>query len=266
MILLTSNMVAAQCDCGSPTCNALPIGTDYTEAVNSPTPEDPCSCRDRTCDFDCYSPCNRDCCALRRCRYIAGFGGWNGNESFKIANDVPDGADVNSGTLDDGELFGVVIGSRVHPYVRYELEAAYRQNDVESWTVQTFNAGVLSTQTISAATGEVEAYSGLINFVFDFVPRQPGCWQPYAGVGFGGASFDGEFVTATNTYIVDDSSFAWQFIGGLSFAVTKKADAYMEYRYFEAPFVGVYDATNAVPLGDFEISNNSIVGGLRLSF
>lgn len=268
IMLLSTSLLGAQCNCGSPSCNAMPIGTDYTDAAygDRVTPQDSCGCDGRSCDFDCYAPCDRDCSALRKCRYIAGFGGWNGNEDFQVANDVPDGGDVNSGSLDDGELFGFAIGSRLHPYVRFELEGSYRENDVESWTVQQFNGGQLSSQVIEAATGDVEAYAGMVNFIFDFVPRKPGCWQPYGGVGFGGASFDGAFVTNTNTYIVDDSSFAWQAIGGLSFAIGKKADAYLEYRYFEAPFVGVFDTANGVPLGDFEMVNNGLVGGLRITF
>ena len=238
----------------------MPIGTDYTESQLNP---------DRVSDgrtFACPDNCDLDCCAWKPSCYIAGFGGWNFNENFEFGDSVTDGTDFNSGSLDDGGLVGFVIGKQVHPVVRYEVEATYRNNDVQDWRVQQFASGVLTSNVLQAAVGKLETYSMMANFMLDFAPRQTGCSQLYVGVGFGGASTRGEFVTATNTYLVDDSSVAWQFIGGCNRAVSRRVDAFLEYRFLGVSRIVVFDSTNATSLGDFELGNSSFQAGLRFRF
>jgi opacity protein-like surface antigen len=262
LVVACASLVGAQgsgCNAG---CNSLPIGTDYTQS------ESFSACDSDDSSFSCFGTCDQDCSALTRCRYISGFGGWNYHEDFVFADagDVPDGADVNSGSLDDGELFGVAIGAQVHPVVRYELEAAYRNNDAEDWRIQQFAGGVVTSDIMQAAIGNLESYSGMANFIFDFAPRQRRCPQPYAGVGFGFLSVEGNFTTATNNYVVNDTSVAWQFIGGINQAVTQRIDAFVEYRFIASTHISVFDTTIGSSLGDFEINNNSFLGGLRFRF
>lgn len=184
-------------------------------------------------------------------------------ESFKQSNIQDDTLNANRGGFDDGYAVGFAIGSQVHPNVRYELETTFRSNDADEWVIEDFAAGVVTASTRTPATGNVESYTGMVNFIFDLPRRQPNCLNFYGGVGIGALFVDGEIVSGGNTYDVSDSSFAFQAIAGVTKAINTRVDLFGEYRFLNAQNVLVENLTTATSLGDFEFKNNTLFFGLR---
>lgn len=191
------------------------------------------------------------------------FGGGSWMDSFEQNNIGQNAVDANRGGFDDGYLAGFTIGSQVHPNVRYELETTYRNNDAEDWFIETFTGGVVTASTQNTATGDLESLSGMVNILFDFAERQPGCANFYGGVGFGLISVEGEIAAGGTNYDVSDTSSAFQAIAGVTYAFRERVDFYGEYRFLNAQNILVTDLTTPVSLGDFEYTNNSLLFGLR---
>jgi opacity protein-like surface antigen len=266
LAIIACNTSFAQCECGS--CNGTttdlvtPIGIDYNQIdVIDSCDCGSCGIAESDCS-GCYGGTDRECGI--KCLYASGFGGWNGLQSFAQKDIGNDFIDANSGSFDNGSLYGLAIGSQVHPYVRYELEASVRENDADSWEVQTFEDGFVTASTSTPATsGTLRSKSGMFNMLLDFQPRQVHCWNFYGGGGIGIANISGVIV-AGDTYVVDDESLALQAILGVNKGITKRLDLFGEYRYFSAQSVDVNNVTAGTALGDFDYSNNSVVFGFRI--
>lgn len=217
-----------------------------------------------SCSGDCYgSDGTRSCNALTRCQYLSLMGGGSWMDSFKQGNIGQNTLNANRGGFDDGYAFGIAIGSQVHPNVRYELEAMFRNNNAEDWFIEDFAGGVVVASAQNPATGELDSVAGMINILFDFNKRQPGCSNFYGGVGVGIIHVNGEIVSAGTTYDVSDSSGAFQAIAGVTRAISERVDVFGEYRFLNAQNILVTDQTTPVSLGDFEFTNNSFLFGLR---
>lgn len=268
LAIIACNTSFAQCDCGSCGNDAIEtIGIDYNQ-FNAGSSCDCGSCGTDSCetgcsDGDCYGVTDRCDCRVK-CLYVSGFGGWNGMQRFEQTDIGNDFIDANSGSFDDGKLYGLAIGSQVHQQVRYELEASFRENDAESWEVQTFEDGLITASASTPATsGTLRSKSGMFNILFDLQPRQAHCWNAYAGGGVGITNVTGTIV-AGDTYVVDDESLALQAIVGVNKGLSKKLDMFAEYRYFSARSVDVNNVTAGTALGDFDYSTNGFVFGLRI--
>ncbi len=251
-----SGLAFAQVDGYSSENDNLPIGTDYTSAQSD--------CGGGCSGGDCYgdSACRTDCDILRRCPYVSVFGGWNGLQRFEQADIGANTANANSGGFHDGTIAGFAIGSQVHPQVRYELEASWRENDSNRWVVEQFANGIVTSRVTAPATGQLSSISGMANLLIDIQPRQVNCWNIYAGGGIGAVSVDGTLVS-TNTYDVNDKSLAFQAILGVNKAIQRRVDLYGEYRYFSARSVSVDNTTAGLSLGDFDYSTNNLLFGVR---
>jgi opacity protein-like surface antigen len=271
LAFLGTTLAVAQCscgDCGNTARESFPVGSNYTSMDNvySSMPVGGCnSCGVQSCGGDCYGTAGERCCdALTRCRYMSIFGGGSWMESFKQSNLTDNSVDANRGGFEDGYAFGVAIGAQVHPNVRYELETTFRDNNAEDWFIEDFTDGVVTASAQAPAFGELESTAGMVNFLFDFPKRQPGCANFYAGVGVGILYVDGEINSAGTTYDINDTSAAFQAIGGVSRAISQRVDLFAEYRYLNAQNILVQNQTAGVSLGDFEFTNNSLLFGLRI--
>lgn len=150
--------------------------------------------------------------------YMTAFGGWN-----KTSNDS--GID-----FDDGWLAGVAVGGKM-PWARGELEAAYRNNDLNG-----------------AGGGEAESWDVMANAYWDIETNS--MITPYLGVGIGAANVDLDIAG------IDDSwEFAYQGMAGLNFDVAPQWTLGAEYRYF---------ATTEIDGVDY--SNNALLGTVRYTF
>jgi opacity protein-like surface antigen len=162
--------------------------------------------------------------------YIKGFGGasWPQGESIDFSGNAVRalrslGGSVNGDfDYDTGYLLGVAVGYAVTPNIAAELEYAYRSADV---TVNlTLSDGV--DRERFRDEGDVTSNAVMVNGLYRFDPMGAmGAVQPYLGAGIGGVQvdFDGD---TTNTV------FAYQVMGGVSYAVNPSWNVYGELRWF----------------------------------
>ena len=145
------------------------------------------------------------------------FGGWN-----RIAGFGPDSEGDN--IFDDDFAVGFAYGRRHNERLRSEFEFAYRSNEAP---LGDFTATVIP----EAISGEVQVYSIMKNFIID-IETQSDIVTPYVGIGIGYANVDVDFNRNSGVQLENESSFAWQPIGGVSIKLTQRANYYVEYRYF----------------------------------
>ena len=161
-------------------------------------------------------------------------------------------------TTDDGTLFGFAVGQQFNANLRGELEFTARNNDFELLEVNSSASDFL---------GDVEAFSGMANLYFDIALRNS-YLKPYVGGGIGVARLN---TTITDNLGLDligesndsDTSFAYQFMAGLSRPVSRNVDIYGEYRYFVAD---TYELQTSFSDSELDYNADSFVFGLRWRF
>ena len=141
--------------------------------------------------------------------------------------------------------------------IRAEVEGSYAHNDVSS----TVGA------PLWGAGGNIRTWGVLFNGFYDIKTGTP--WTPYIGggigVGFVHASLSGTRPpgTAVGLYNGSDTAFAYQAIGGVSYALTPQLSLTADYRYFattDATFTSNGTKWNV------ENANHIITAGVRWSF
>lgn len=211
--------------------------------------------------------CGDGCGPIFLEKYVGVFGGFADIDNFDRTVMSGTNRDISGAKLHDGWAGGIALGGRVHPCLRGEFEFTYRENSVESWFDQRFNAsGVLTINNSAPATGQLNGYSGMFNFLFDCQPRCIGRPAVYLGGGIGSLYVDGDFATATNAYSTNDASFAYQFIGGINYPVSDRFDLFTEYRYLGADHVSVFNTTTNVSMGDLGYDSHNVFFGARMRF
>lgn len=145
--------------------------------------------------------------------YISVLGGWNKTE------------DDSGLDFDGGWLGGVAVGGKT-AWARAELEATYRNNEID-----TFGGDDISSWGLMA-NGYWDIETGTIV-------------TPYFGAGIGAAYVD------LDTAIDDDSvvRFAYQGMVGVNFNVAPQWKLGAEYRYFSTTEVSDVDNDNHAVLG-----------------
>ena len=166
--------------------------------------------------------------------YYALFGG------YTSVDDLTDlGVSPLSGTLDatmgtvtqsDGFGFGVSLGQWQGQNLRSEIEYVFRSNDFDS-IIRNNNSSV-------AIDGSLESHAGMFNLYWDFNRMLFGC-RPYFGAGIGFAFFDYNASTTVNGTNDDDSSFAHQWMLGVSRPYSVCSDWFVEYRQFYGDSFGI---------------------------
>ena len=183
------------------------------------------------------------------------FGGWNRLEDY--SGDGPTPPAQLDGSFNDGWLIGAATGRQLSPWLRAELEFAFRSNTADTWSVATVPG---------PWSGHLFTYSGMANLYHDLHHFQPlGC-KPYLGVGIGYSVIDGEFQTSAINVDVNDQSFSWQAMAGLSRPISNCVDLFTEYRFFEADFELKNSSLDPeVSLGDHDGRNHGIVVGIKFT-
>lgn len=142
------------------------------------------------------------------------------------------------------------VGHAFASGLRLEGELAHRQNDFEDFS------------------GDVRATSLMINAYYDF--NRHGRFQPYVGVGIGGANIEAEGGLGPISFDDDDTVLAYQGMVGVGIQMTERLTFDIGYRYFKAEDVGVsgvFDCEGECPFsfeGDYE--HQAVTLGLRFSF
>ncbi len=152
----------------------------------------------------------------------------------------------------------VVVGAigRQYGNIRAELEGSYRANDVDSHKV--------GAATLAGSRGETTVLAGMGNLYYD-IPTG-GALTPYLGVGAGVAEveFENYGTNATGTVLDDsDTTFAYQGMAGLNYALNGNLSLNAEYRYFATSDAEVQSGTRT---SDVEYQAHNIIAGARYTF
>jgi len=163
------------------------------------------------------------------------FGGWTGLDDLMLSGDEGQIQLSNDSGFAIGFAFGKIQGKNL----RSEIEVTYRSNDLDGLTLNDLAGG---TQFLEG------------------------------GFGFGGVSADADFQIDGESTLGDgnDSSLAYQWIGGLSYETRRFSDLYVEYRYFAAdslhfnttlPSGAIIDGD-----GELEYRTSNVLFGIRMKF
>jgi outer membrane protein OmpA-like peptidoglycan-associated protein len=133
---------------------------------------------------------------------------------------------------------------------RLEGEFAHRANDFSDFD------------------GDVTAWALMANLYYDF--NRGGRFEPYVGLGVGGAQIETGGVIGPISFDDDDTVFAYQAMIGVAIGLSQQWDLDLGYKYFVAPDVGVdgiFDIETPEPIsfdGDYE--HQAVTLGLRYQF
>lgn len=166
-----------------------------------------------------------------------------------------DGGAVNSEFgLDAGWAVEGALGYRFTDHYRGELEVGYREMGVDS---------ILNSTT---AAGDIKAWSGMFNVLYDIFPQAR--FTPYigAGAGIGMVSYEG--VTPVNSTSLDDDEVVplIQGIAGVSAKVSDQMDLFVNYQYVDSlagdADYNLEDGTQV----DVDYDGSTVLGGFRYAF
>lgn len=198
---------------------------------------------------------NGPCAANCGGPYISIIGGYVGMQDQSVG-----GRELE---YDDGFAVGGAIGRRLTMNFRVEAEYIYRENDFAGET------GILPAVPVQPF-GELLSHTGMINGYFD-IPIGVGTIVPYLGAGVGVTGIDSELGQASvfgdDFSVFDfDSSFAFQWMAGVTVRTLPNAELFVEYRFFEAndPQFELASATTAIV--DSEYVNDNVFFGVRMNF
>ena len=165
---------------------------------------------------------------------------------------------------DDGFSVGGALGRRINRFLRLETEYLYRENDFEGLVDDT-GAGATSF-------GDLMSHAVMVNGFLD-LPIGSGRIVPYIGAGAGVAGIDSELAQQSDSGLNDfavvdfDSTFAFQWMAGVSLRAIANAEFFAEYRYFEANDPSFEFSTLAgSSVEDAEYANRNVFIGLRMIF
>jgi OOP family OmpA-OmpF porin len=131
------------------------------------------------------------------------------------------GGAINSNAEYDNGWGGLLtLGYRFDPNWRAEVEGGFRRNDI-------------SKNPPGLTAGNSEAWSGMINALYDI--RTGTAFTPYVGVGGGWVKYKASGVAPTATTTINDSDSNWGFqgIAGVSYDITPRTQAFVDYHYLQ---------------------------------
>ena len=175
--------------------------------------------------------------------YLGTAGGWSSLDNFQSDKS----ALAFTGQTNNGFAVLGFGGYNFNGDFRLEGEFGYRRQSVKSLSFSN-DAGLGAaigkgslTGTTNSASGSIDAYSLLLNGIFNFLPT----WRvsPYAGAGFGAAWLHLNNVSIGGTTVMDGSTLhpAFQGIAGLSARMTDRVSLALDYRWFATTQPGFTD-------------------------
>ena len=150
-------------------------------------------------------------------------------------------------TFDSGFVGSFAAGYDFANPLRVELEIIGQKNDLD---ITSYN-----NQYSSFNEGDLKTRSIMFNGFYDIDTGS--AWTPFAGIGMGW----GRVVINDPGFNSSDSDdvFAYQLIGGVSYAFNEQWSLDGQYR-----FMGSSDAT--IDDSDFNVNSNDVMLGLRFNF
>jgi opacity protein-like surface antigen len=137
-----------------------------------------------------------------------------GGAAFLTDSDVNPSVDT-----DTGYALGVAAGYKFGK-VRAEAEVGYQKNEVDSCSI--------NSSRCRNATGDIKAYTFLVNGYYDFINKTR--FTPYLTAGIGVAKVDADVNRIAH---VDDVDFAYQVGAGVAYAINKNISIDLKYRYLD---------------------------------
>ncbi len=162
-------------------------------------------------------------------------------------DNMPDNAGTAKVTYDAGWAASAAVGYDFAGPMRTDFEYLWQKNDVDTLSYKNqygnFNEGDFKTQAF------------MLNGYYDVDTVSP--WTPYVGGGIGWAKLD---LNTPGLPSGDyDDVFAYQFIGGVAYAVTTQLSLDAQYR-----FIGSGDAS--INGADYNMHSNNLMLGVGYSF
>lgn len=184
--------------------------------------------------------------------------GWYGraDAGYSLEGETNFGsAAANQFGLEDDWMQSAGLGYAFDNNFRLEGEISHR-----------FNA--LDPLVVGREDGDVRAFAAMLNGYYDF--NRGGRFEPYVGLGIGGARVDGNFIRHTGLVNVDDkdTGIAYQALAGVAIGLTEQLDLDIGYRYFTVQNLE-FDGTtsNTTPTTfDSDYEHQAVTVGLRWQF
>ncbi|TNE58517.1 MAG: porin family protein [Alphaproteobacteria bacterium] len=196
---------------------------------------------------------------------------------------LPEGTPVGWKTdFDNGAVFSAGLGHRYGDQLRIELELSYQSHDVDTHRgvkaagieladedaavliSGASNIGASVAEVVASGRGDISATSFFVNGLYDF-PME-GALTPYLGLGIGWSKVDVSFKPSGVGIVSDDDTvFAYQLIGGLSYGVSESSAIYGAYKYRRANDVEVQTSLFPATL-DIETAGSILEIGYRIHF
>lgn len=209
------------------------------------------------CDNQCDSQrgCkDQGCLALTCNRYWSFFGGWSNANSY-FGEDT---TFQRQGTFQDGYVLGGAMGRYLTCHLRHEFEFAYRSSQADQWSSVVLN----QPTNFVPWNGNLNAFSGMSNLVYDFGNRDCQKITPYVGGGVGFAFVNADLNSFNSQFRFDDSAFAYQGFSGLSMKCRNNASLFAEYRFFGTDQVNLLNGFGAT-LGEYSYRSHNAIFGIQ---
>jgi opacity protein-like surface antigen len=173
-----------------------------------------------------------------------------------LADSQVNGGIKGEASFDMGWGLGLVGGYDFKTF-RLEGELVYRKSDADKFTALGSAAGM---------SGEYTNTALMVNAYYDFKTLSPSV-IPYLGIGAGGANVSANF-TVDGDRVVDEKQivFAYQFVVGVAFPVSKELAIDLNYKYFatsDPSFSSNYSPGVNI---ETEYASSNIFLGLRYNF
>ena len=189
--------------------------------------------------------------------------GWYASASAGVAmmeNSTNTGGGRHFDVTHDGAGYALTgaLGKELGNGFRAEGELGYRQIAVDHVTA--YGTGFHS----GTASGDSSALSLMANGYYDFSTSSP--FKPYVGAGLGFAHVGLNELSVGARPIVDDqdTEFAYQAMGGISYQLTERGTLFTQYRYF-AVNDPTFDAASGGQVHS-EFATHNVEIGYRIAF
>lgn len=164
------------------------------------------------------------------------------------------------------------VGRNLGNGFRVEGEVGYRQIDLDKLSITNdggagaaAEVGSLNGVTTSNVLGGNHIVSFMGNGFYDFdLPNTK--FKPYVGGGLGFARVEANDWRADNAPLVSDNDvvFAYQLGGGVSYPLSPRTDAFVDYRYFATQDPTFTAVNGGIAKADVETHDVSV--GMRYKF
>lgn len=199
--------------------------------------------------------------------YLSIFGGANLLEDHAQSGASGSTFAAEAFDSDTGFTIGGAIGVGLENWakgLRFELEVAYRRNDIGGqWSEDTI---------IFSSSGPIDANMSTFSIMSNVAYDIDAGWKvkPYltAGAGWARSNFEGALHTTggniNQTFDIDNSGFAWQLGAGFNYEVAPGVDVGVGYRYFDGPDHSFFAGKNNVSSGQHDNTDHSVTLNLTI--